>query len=227
MFRKLSSASANFSIESFAFSFDFRVNSSSFPLAFCNFWTIDSCVFAIDASSVGEMKSVESVSAKEEEKEDGEEEEVVATAAPSSPLGDARLVVAVANASEFVIVFLCICICSSDVLKRKKNRDREKSSHKKSEETHNSYYYNIHTYIIKYGRQRHHRERIHERHAGGEKSERGIGALGGHFFRLRRVYASVRRVDGDLGIYIRERERENFLQRARTRDGRIRAAAQK
>ena len=60
----------------------------------------------------------------------------------------------------------------------------------------------IHTYIIKYGRQRHHRERIHERHAGGEKSERGVGALGGHFFRLGRVYASVRRVDGDLGILI-------------------------
>lgn len=113
MFRKLSSASANFSIESFAFSFDFRVNSSSFPLAFCNFWTIDSCVFAIDSSSVGEIKLVESVSAKEEKEEDGEEEEVVTTA-PSSPPRDARLVVvvAVANASsEFVIVFLCVCVC--------------------------------------------------------------------------------------------------------------------
>lgn len=113
MFRKLSSASANFSIESFAFSFDFRVNSSSFPLAFCNFWTIDSCVFAIDPSSVGEIKLVESVSAKEEKDEDGEEEEVAATAPSSSPLGDARLVVAVAvNASSgFVIVFLCVCVC--------------------------------------------------------------------------------------------------------------------
>lgn len=112
MFRKLSSASANFSIESFAFSFDFRVNSSSFPLAFCNFWTIDSCVFAIDRSSVGEIKLVESVSAKEEKEEDGEEEEVAATTAPSSsPLGDARLVVvavAVNASSGFVIVFLCV-----------------------------------------------------------------------------------------------------------------------
>jgi len=56
------------------------------------------------------MKSVESVSAKEEK-----EEEVVATAAApsSSPLllGDVRLVVAVANASEFVIVFFMCVYC--------------------------------------------------------------------------------------------------------------------
>ena len=57
--------------------------------------------------------------------------------------------------------------------------------------------------INKNGGQRHHRQRVHARVAGSAKSERGVNALGGHLFRVRGVYESFWRVDGDL----EERER--------------------
>lgn len=57
------------------------------------------------------------------------------------------------------------------------------------------------------GGQRHHRQRVHARVAGSAKSERGVNALGGHLFRVRGVYESFWRVDGDLEKRGREKDR--------------------
>ena len=59
------------------------------------------------------------------------------------------------------------------------------------------------------GRQRHHRQRVHERLTGSEKSELGISAFGGHLLRLGRVYESLRGVDGDIINLGREGSRKN------------------
>ncbi len=67
--------------------------------------------------------------------------------------------------------------------------------------------------INKNGGQRHHRQRVHARVAGSAKSERGVNALGGHLFRVRGVYESFWRVDGDL----EERERRENKDRVRVK----------